>query len=85
MINKYKITGKESYLLDGYIFAVIFETISHWFCGLSLPVRLRKRDLAVFFCFYTMKVSSHVGCPPWGPKSGVKHVGHQGISFVFFD
>ena len=39
------------YLLDGYIFAVLFETTSHCFCELSLLVWLRKKDLAFWYFF----------------------------------
>ena len=42
--------GNTLYLLDGYIFTVLFETTSHCFCGLSLLVWLRKKDLA--FCYF---------------------------------
>ena len=59
--------GNILYLLDGYIFAVRFETTSHCFCWLSLLVRLRKMDLA-FWYFFSVEFSSHVGCPPSGAK-----------------
>ena len=37
---------KNMYLLDGYIFAVLFETTSHCFCWFRLLVWLRKKDPA---------------------------------------
>ena len=37
--------GNILHLLEGYIFAVLFETTSHCFCLLNLLVWLRKRTL----------------------------------------
>ena len=59
--------GNILYLLNGYIFAVLFETTSHCFCCLSLLVWLRKKDLA-FWYFFSVELSSHVGCPPSGAE-----------------
>ena len=44
--------GNILYLLDGFIFAVLFETTSHRFCLLSLLVWLRKMDLAFWYFFF---------------------------------
>ena len=52
--------GKILYLLDGYIFAVLFETTSHYWCGLE------KRTL--HFGSFSVEFSSHLGCPPSGAK-----------------
>ena len=43
--------GNTLYLVDGYIFVVLYETTSHCFCRLSLLVWLRKKDLAFWYFF----------------------------------
>ena len=58
--------GNILYLLDGSIFAVLFETTSHSFHWLSLLVWLKKRPCILVF--FSVKFSSHVGCPPSGAK-----------------
>ena len=45
--------GNIFHLLDGYIFAVLFETISHCFCWLSLLVWPGKKDLAFLYFFFS--------------------------------
>ena len=75
--------GNILYFLDRQIFAVLFETISHCFCLLSLLVWLRKKILCILV--FLEAFSSHVGCLPSGGQKVVKHGGHQGISFLFID
>ena len=58
--------GNILYLLDGYFFAVLFETKSHCFCRLSLLVWLRKRTM--HSGIFSVEFSSHEGCPPSGAK-----------------
>ena len=61
-----KIKRNKSYLLDGYISAVLFETISHCLCYLTLLVWLRKKYHVIW---YFLKIfSSYVGCPLSGAK-----------------
>ena len=73
---KNKITGKYSYLLDGYIFAALFETAYHYFCWLSLLVWLRKNYLA-FWYFFQWNFPLMKGAHLQGHKSG------KGISYLF--
>ena len=75
--------GNILYLLDGYIFAVLFETTVHCFCWLSLLVSLRKKDLAFWYFFSRIFLSC--GVPTFRGKKVVKHGGHQGISFLFIN
>ena len=58
--------GNILYLLDGYIFALLFETTAHCFC--CLLVWLRKKEPCVVL-FFPVEFSSHVGCPPLGAKT----------------
>ena len=72
------------YLLDGYIFAVLFETTSHCFCWLSLLVCIRKKDLAFWYFFFSRVFLSGM-VPTFRGLKVVKHGGHLGISFLFID
>ena len=60
--------GNILHLLDGHIFAVLFETTSP-----CILVWLRKKDLA-FWYFFSVEFSSHVACPPSGAKKWQKMV-----------
>ena len=74
--------GNISYLLDGYIFAVLFETTPHCFCLLRLLVQLKNGPCILVF-FSRIFLSCRV--PTFRGQKVVKHGSHRGISFMFID
>ena len=72
------------YLLNGNIFAVLFETTSHCFCLLSLLVWHRKKDLAFWYFFFS-RIFLSCRVPTFTGQKVVTHGGHGGISFLFID